>query len=38
MHRNPVKHGLALKPEDWEWSSFRHSAKGEISIVEIESF
>jgi putative transposase len=24
MHRNPVKRGLAEKPEDWEWSSFRH--------------
>lgn len=38
MHRNPVKRGLALKPEDWDWSSFRHYAKGEIGIVEIESF
>ena len=38
MHRNPVKRGLALKPQDWEWSSFRHYAKGEIGIVEIESF
>jgi hypothetical protein len=27
-----------LKPENWEWSSFRHCAKGEIGIVEIESF
>jgi putative transposase len=38
MHRNPVKRGLALKPEDWEWSSFRHYAKGETGIVKIESF
>jgi len=24
MHRNPVVRGLAAKPEDWPWSSFRH--------------
>jgi len=24
LHRNPVKRGLVEKPEDWEWSSFRH--------------
>ena len=23
IHRNPVKHGLATKPEDWRQSSFR---------------
>ena len=23
MHRNPVKRGLALEPEQWAWSSFR---------------
>ncbi|WP_231737871.1 REP-associated tyrosine transposase [Terracidiphilus gabretensis] len=32
MHRNPVKRGLALKPEDWEWSSFRHYAKGKSAL------
>jgi len=37
MHRNPVKRGLVEKPEDWEWSSFRHYATGEIGAVEIES-
>jgi len=36
MHRNPVKHGLVEKPEDWSWSSFRHYATGEIGAVEIE--
>jgi putative transposase len=38
MHRNPVKRGLVEKPEDWQWSSFRHYATGEIGTVEIESF
>jgi putative transposase len=34
MHRNPVKRGLALEPEQWEWSSFR-SAYQEIGRVRI---
>jgi putative transposase len=29
IHRNPVKRGLALRPEDWRWSSFRHYLTGE---------
>lgn len=29
MHRNPVRRGLVTRPEDWEWSSFRHHATGE---------
>jgi len=37
IHRNPVKRGLVEKPEDWEWSSFRHYLSGEPGIVEIES-
>jgi putative transposase len=37
MHRNPVKRGLVAKPEDWEWSSFRHYATGSEGLVEIES-
>jgi putative transposase len=37
MHRNPVKRGLAEKPEEWEWSSFRHYATGVEGVVEIES-
>jgi len=24
IHRNPVKAGLCERPEDWQWSSFRH--------------
>jgi putative transposase len=37
IHRNPVKRGLVERPEDWEWSSFRHYACGEVGTVEIES-
>jgi hypothetical protein len=37
MHRNPVLRGLAAKPEDWPWSSFRHYATGVPGTVEIES-
>ncbi len=33
MHRNPVKRGLAGKPEQWTWSSFRHYAEGESGPV-----
>ena len=28
IHRNPVQRGLVPRPEDWEWSSFRHYATG----------
>jgi putative transposase len=37
MHRNPVVRGLVDKPEDWEWSSYRHYAAGLEGVVEIES-
>ena len=37
MHRNSVKRGLVERPEDWEWSTFRHYATGVIGTVEIES-
>ncbi len=37
LHRNPVKRGLVEKPEDWEWSSFRHYATGVEGVVEIEA-
>jgi putative transposase len=37
MHRNPVKRGLAGKPEQWQWSSFRHYATGVEASVEFES-
>ena len=37
IHRNPVRRGLCARPEDWEWSSFRHYATGCEGRVEIES-
>jgi hypothetical protein len=37
IHRNPVKSGLCERPEEWEWSSFRHYATGTEGRVEIES-
>jgi len=37
LHRNPVTRGLVEKPEDWEWSSFRHHATGVDGVVEVES-
>jgi putative transposase len=37
IHRNPVKRELVERPEDWEWSSFRHYVTGETGRVEIES-
>ena len=37
IHRNPVRRGLCDRPEDWQWSSFRHYATGAEGRVEIES-
>jgi putative transposase len=35
MHRNPVKRGLVLEPEQWAWSSFRHYAYDEPGPVTV---
>lgn len=35
MHRNPVKRGLVLKPEQWAWSSFRYYVHGECGPVVV---
>src|SRR6202047_4123835 len=37
IHRNPVKAGLCERPEEWEWSSFRHYATGCGGGGEVES-
>jgi putative transposase len=37
IHRNPVTRGLCTRPEEWEWSSFRHYATGCEGRVQIES-
>jgi putative transposase len=34
MHRNPVKRGLVLESEHWEWSSYRSYAFAEQGIVK----
>jgi putative transposase len=33
IHRNPVRRGLVLEPEQWAWSSFRCYAHGERGPV-----
>jgi hypothetical protein len=33
IHRNPVKRGLVLEPEQWKWSSYRYYAFGERGPV-----
>jgi putative transposase len=38
MHLNPVRRGLTATPQDWPWSSFRHSTTGIEGTVEVESF
>lgn len=35
IHRNPVIRELVTRPEDWEWSSFRHYSTGEPGIVRL---
>jgi len=35
MHRNPVKRGLVLEPDQWKWSSYRFYAYGEPGPVVI---
>ena len=37
MHRNPVKRGLVLEPDQWAWSSFRSYAYGEAGMVVINA-
>jgi putative transposase len=36
IHRNPVKRGLAARPEDWQWSSYLQWSTGHEGRVEIE--
>ena len=37
MHENPVARGLVGFAENWQWSSARHYATGEVGVVEVES-
>jgi hypothetical protein len=37
IHRNPVKRGSVLDPDQWEWSSFRwyaHGERGQVLVNE----
>jgi len=38
MHRNPVKRGLVLEPDQWEWSSFRSYAYREQGKVKVNQW
>ena len=38
MHRNPVKRGLVLEPEQWRWSSFRSYAYREAGAVKVNGW
>ena len=35
MHRTPVKRGVVLEPEQWQWSSYRSYAYQEDGRVKI---
>jgi putative transposase len=35
MHRNPVKRGRVLEPDQWAWSSFRWYWRGEMGPVKL---
>ena len=35
MHRNPVKRGLVIQPDQWNWSSFRAYWNGERGLVRV---
>jgi putative transposase len=37
MHRNPVRRGLVLEPDQWPWSSFRFYAYHEPGLVLINA-
>ena len=37
IHRNPVKRGLVIRPEDYSWSSYTHYTTSSQGTVEIES-
>jgi hypothetical protein len=38
MHRNPVKRGLVMEPDQWPWSSFRSYYYGEPGVVRINQW
>jgi len=38
LHRNPVKRGLVLEPQQWAWSSFRWYATGQAGVVKLNDW
>src|SRR4030043_330674 len=38
IHDNPVKAGLAKKPEDYDWSSYRACILGKSTPIEVDPF
>ena len=38
MHRNPVKRGLVVTPEQWLWSSYRWYAMREPGLVKVNDW
>ena len=39
IHRNPLRRGLVMEPQDWPWSSFRHYAydePGPVLVNEVQ--
>jgi putative transposase len=38
MHQNPMERGLVEHPEDWNWSSFRAYALGEVGAVRVNDW
>lgn len=38
VHRNPVKRGLVLEPEQWRWSSYRWYALREDGVVKVNEW
>ncbi len=36
IHRNPVEAGLVTKPEEWQWSSYRHYVKKGQAVLDLD--
>ncbi len=38
IHRNPVKRGLVLRPEEWKWSSYRYYMLDEKTTLTVTRY
>ena len=36
FHANPVRRGLVVRPEDWEWSSYRAWTDGQQGAIQLD--